>query len=202
MAADYPTALPTFAANGANLSTAPHSALHTDLNEEVAAIAGELGLSPSDTFSTVKARLDSIAAKLLAIDPVPGALTSHTPSLTQPGAITKTVGSTATRYMRVGRLCTGWFNLAVTGAGTVANPVLIGAPLTAATSDFAVGSFELFDTSTGQKYVGTVFMESTTTFSLRSVAAADNRFGVAPAIALASGDTINGTFSYMTFSDP
>lgn len=58
--ADYPATLPTFAANGANLSTAPHSALHTDLNQEVVAIATELGTAPSGTFSTVKARLDSM----------------------------------------------------------------------------------------------------------------------------------------------
>lgn len=136
------------------------------------------------------------------VGPVHGALSVHTPSVTQLGAVGVTVGSTATRCMRIGRLVTGWFSLAVTGAGTLGNPILIGAPHTAATSDFAVGSFEFFDLSGPGKYVGTLFMETTQTFSLRlSMGVSDNRIGTGLGIALASGDVINGQFSYMAAAD-
>jgi hypothetical protein len=57
----YPSNIPTtgdLPDAGANLSSNPHSALHDDVRDEVIAIAGELGIAPSGTASTVRARLD------------------------------------------------------------------------------------------------------------------------------------------------
>lgn len=70
MAASYPSSLPTTArlptsgGVGANLSTFPHSDIHGFTNEELLAALTELGVSPSDTFSTVKARLDSLSTRM------------------------------------------------------------------------------------------------------------------------------------------
>lgn len=63
MAADYPNAIPTLETAGANLSTNPHSELHDRVREELLAALNELGLAPSGTFSTVKARLDDMTSK-------------------------------------------------------------------------------------------------------------------------------------------
>ena len=60
MAASYPTGLPTKTAAGANLGTDPHSTLHDSKWDEIVAIATELGLVPSGSDSTVRARLDRI----------------------------------------------------------------------------------------------------------------------------------------------
>jgi hypothetical protein len=58
----YPSNVPTtgdLPDAGANLSSNPHSSLHDDVRDEVIAIAGELGVEPSGTESTVRARLDA-----------------------------------------------------------------------------------------------------------------------------------------------
>jgi hypothetical protein len=57
----YPSNIPTtgdLPDAGANLSSNPHSSLHDDVRDEVIAIAGELGVEPSGTANTVRARLD------------------------------------------------------------------------------------------------------------------------------------------------
>jgi hypothetical protein len=58
----YPSNIPTtgdLPDAGANLSSNPHSSLHDDVRDEVIAIAGELGVEPSGTETTVRARLDA-----------------------------------------------------------------------------------------------------------------------------------------------
>lgn len=63
MAAEYPSVIPTFSDNGTKLGSTPtHSTLHTKLNEEVEAIATELGTNPKGASASVKARLDTIAS--------------------------------------------------------------------------------------------------------------------------------------------
>lgn len=138
------------------------------------------------------------------IGPVHGALTTWTPTITQSASVTFT--NTYSRYIRVGRLVTGWFNLAVTSAGTISNAVIIGLPLTAASSGVSVGVGEITDVSAGQKYAGRLYLGSTTTLDLRSGgttgAPLDNRLGISNFVAaLASGDFIEGTFSYEISAD-
>lgn len=136
------------------------------------------------------------------IGPVHGVLTAWTPTVTQSGSVTVT--NTYSRYIRVGRLVHGWFNLAVTGSGTGANAVIIGIPLTAATSGISVGTGELTDVSAGEKRQGRIYLGSTTTFDLRSPGsfALDNRLGIVNFTAgLASGDVIEGCFSYEISAD-
>lgn len=65
MAAQFPTALVTTTQlptnrTDATVQAANHIADHTQLAQEVIAIEGELGIDPSGTYATVKARLDAI----------------------------------------------------------------------------------------------------------------------------------------------
>lgn len=69
--ADYPTSIPVItdevgsASDPLNSPSMPAWALH--ISEEVEAIAAELGTSPSAGFATVKARLDSLFAGVVAL---------------------------------------------------------------------------------------------------------------------------------------
>lgn len=198
--ADYPGTLPTFAANGANLSTAPHSSLHTDLNQEVVAIATALGTNPQGTLSTVKARLDKIA-------PYTGGLTSYTPTVQQSGVVTNT--NAYSTWVRIGRLIIGWFNLAVTGTGVASNVIIISAPVAAATlaNGATVGTALITDVSLtpDTSFKGLLQVHSTLTdFSIKATATAneDDRLGVASfSAALAAGDIIRGNFIYEAAAD-
>jgi hypothetical protein len=62
MAAAYPAAYDAMSAPAASLSGPPlHSAMHTQINQVLAALEAELGLDPSGTFATVRARLDALS---------------------------------------------------------------------------------------------------------------------------------------------
>lgn len=190
--ADYPSTLPTFAANGANLSTTPHSALHTDLNQEVVAIATTLGTSPQGTLSTVKARLDKIA-------PYTGILTAWTPGWTQGVTITKTSQAT---YSRVGRQMTANITMTATSAGTAASPILIGLPVAGIAGVLVIGSVVFFDASTGVFDEGAAYMQGTSTFAMICHGGSAVRTGLGnSAFAIASGDIVFAALSWEAGSD-
>jgi hypothetical protein len=66
MAAEFPAAVPTFAAPGANLSTNPHSTMHTKSGEEIVAITTELGTAPKTiTDATAAAATPASVAEFL-----------------------------------------------------------------------------------------------------------------------------------------
>ena len=143
------------------------------------------------------------------VAPTSGALTSWTPTVTQSGSVTVT--NTYSRYMRVGRMITAWFSLAVTGSGTAANAIVIGAlPATAAQGGIQVGGSEIFDSSGAagfSKYAGLLYLESTTTLTIRdgmSVHQSDNRLGTSTgafSLGLANGDTLAGWCTYEAGAD-
>lgn len=249
MASNYPASLDTTATLpaaggvGANLSTFPHSTLHGNADDAIIAVETELGVAPSGSFSTVKARLDSGDASVLgkvltyasaaarnAAIPSPvegqfaylidtnalsvytgatwttfgttsGALGGWTPTVTQTGSVTVT--NTYSRLQRYGRHVTGWFSVAVTGAGSGGTPVIVSVPLTAAQADIPVGIAQLFDTSGNLYFHVELHLESTSTFSLRNAGGAgDQRLGVAAFTSgLASGDLIKGQFNYEAAAD-
>lgn len=132
------------------------------------------------------------AAFPLAVD----AWTTYTPTLVQSGAVTKT--ATYAKYQRVGRLIVAQVNLAVTGAGTAANAVAIGLPVTAATSDLIVGTGNLFDQSANLTYKGLAYLASTTTvWLLATNTTANTALGVdAFTAALANLDAVRMTVTY------
>lgn len=126
-----------------------------------------------------------------------GAWTSYTPTLTQSGAVTKTV--TVARYIRIGNTIIGTVRLDVTGTGTAANAVIIGAPVTAqGSSNQVVGVMMLNDVSAGLFHTGTARLRSTTTFdAFPHSTDSGNVLGTAVfTAALAAGDVIYVTFMY------
>lgn len=129
-----------------------------------------------------------LAAFPLAVD----AWTSYTPTLTQSATITKTV--TYAKYQRVGRLIVANMSLAITGAGTSGNAILVGLPVAAAVLDGVVGSFRYFDAGS-TAYTGTVIGVSTTTVNCW-VSGNGNPMGVNPTFAAASGDNIQVSITY------
>lgn len=115
------------------------------------------------------------------------AWTSYTPTLTQSGAVSKTV--TRARYIQIGKTVIFAVDLACTGSGTGGNAVQIGLPVTAAASGTTpCGSGWIFDTSTSTNYKGIAYQLST------SVVALVGNGGVLGAseftAALASGDAV------------
>lgn len=206
MASNYPASLDTTAtlpsagAVGANLSTFPHSALTGNVNDAVIAIETELGVAPSGTETTVKARLDRVTPTL-------GVLTNWTPTVHQnTGGIACTV--TFATWSRVGRCITARFAIALTAAGGANLEILIGFSALPASrfTTGGIGQGYFFDASAGQYYPYLATLATATTFSLSSSSqnsVADLRLGKVSSFtgALASGDIINGTFCYEANTD-
>lgn len=134
-----------------------------------------------------------LAAFPLGID----AWTAYTPTLTQPGAITKTVNRAV--YQRIGRLVVAQFRLFPTSAGTASNTIIVGLPpVAAAVTDMVVGTMWLNDASANINYVGIASLLSTTTMGMivsGGSAFAGNVGGIMTA-GLASGDAIIGQVTY------
>ena len=137
---------------------------------------------------------------LLAAFPLSvNAWTAYTPTLTQLGAVTKTVDYA--RYQRVGRWITVELSLTATGAGTAANPILVGLPVAAASLPLlqTLGIMNFFDASTGLRHVATANRDTASTLSfLSTVSTANSLFGSGGAfgLAMAAGDVISVAATY------
>lgn len=121
-----------------------------------------------------------------------GTLQSYTPTLTQSGAVTKTV--TQALYKQMGRWSAGIIDLAITGSGTGGNPVLVGLPsAVSASTNAVIGQGYVFDTSAGLFYGGIALASTTTVISLLPTNADPSSvLGAATfTAALASGDRIS-----------
>lgn len=133
---------------------------------------------------------------------VPGDWTLYTPTLTQSATVTKTV--TYAKYMKIGRKVTVIVALAVTGAGTAANDVAIGLPVTGVFPDFLMlGVGEVFDTSAGGLYKGFVEIQGggTTVKLLTAHATTLGALGGTTfTAALASGDVVRFSATYESVS--
>lgn len=72
MPTDYPGSLDSFTnpTDADTLDDPPHHLQHTDINDAMEAVQGELGLNPRGAFATVRARLDAIDARLSLLDVV------------------------------------------------------------------------------------------------------------------------------------
>lgn len=125
-----------------------------------------------------------------------GVWTAYTPTLTQGGAVTKTV--TSARYMRTGRWITAQVALAVTGPGTAANAVLVGLPVQAFAA-VCYGTGWILDASAGAFFAGSSYPSSGLVSGLLigNAAGVGNVAGIAGfTAALAAGDTIQFNFNY------
>lgn len=113
-------------------------------------------------------------------------LTDWTPSLTQSGAVSNTV--TYAKYALLGNLCYVCANLAVTGAGTGNNDVIVGNLPKTPEANGAYGIMWFNDNGTAW-YVGAAMWLNAGGFSCRVHAGIDD-VGKSPNFALANGDAI------------
>lgn len=119
---------------------------------------------------------------------------SYTPTLTQSGAVTKTV--TYAKYTQINKLCIVNIRLDVTGTGTAGNAVVVGLPLTSATTTLSIGSVSIYDASASTNYSGTCYFISTTTVQFQGDWSATNFWGVTPNLGLAASDQIHISLQY------
>jgi len=133
-----------------------------------------------------------------------GGWTSFTPTLTQSGAVTKTI--TYAKYEKVGRMVAVSVLLAVTGTGTGNNKVTVSLPFTAAIAGAHYGGGYIADVSSGSPYTaGIVHADTTTTMALIDATQATSvaYLGVTGSVfaaALASGDTVSMSLVYESAS--
>jgi hypothetical protein len=135
-----------------------------------------------------------VTENMTQLAPFFSAWTSWTPTLTQPGAITKTVSGA--HYVQIGKLVIANFFLSVTGTGTGNNNIAVGLPVTAARTNLTLGSGSLFDASAVTSYSGQWFNTTTTACIFVGDWSGQNAWGVAPNVALAVNDLIRGTVIY------
>jgi hypothetical protein len=119
---------------------------------------------------------------------------SYTPTLTQSSTVTKTV--TYAKYTQINKLCIVNVRLDVTGAGTAANSVVVGLPLTSASANINIGSVSIFDASVSTNYSGTCLLTTTSTVSFTGDWSGNNLWGAAPNVALAANDQIHISLQY------
>ena len=124
--------------------------------------------------------------------------TDWTPTVTQDVAVAATV--TEAKYTVIGKVCHIYARLAITGAGTGNNPILISGYPTAVTpawkdQDASVGTCMIVDNGTGL-YPGMVTTDGTgANFVLRD-ANTGAPLGQAPNFALANNDSIGFSATY------
>jgi hypothetical protein len=124
--------------------------------------------------------------------------TSYTPTLTQSATVTKTM--TYAKYVKVGRMVTVQGVLAVTGTGTASQPIIIGLPVTSASSltSQTIGTGYVLDVSAGAQYLAhAIFATATSIYLLPSTGTAGSALGSSVmTAALASGDTVAINVTY------
>lgn len=124
---------------------------------------------------------------------------SFTPTLVQPGAVTKTVNSA--QYMKIGRLVIVNYYLTVTGTGTAASVVLIGLPFASATPGLAgAGSGMIFDSSAGTFYAGTAIINDPNTIKIATNASLNYLGAASFTAALAVNDIVSAFVAYQATS--
>lgn len=133
------------------------------------------------------------------VGPVHGVLSSWTPTVVQSTSVAVT--NSYSRYQRVGRKVTGWFDVVCTGTGNAGFAVSVAVPVTAAHAGQPVGTGQLYDASTNLHHYGVLGVSgSATTFEINiasGAGTADTRLGVVGmSAALASGDVLRGGFTY------
>lgn len=147
------------------------------------------------TAAQLNAELRDALLGAFPLGPPDVAWTSYTPTLTQSGAVTKTVSYA--KYTRVGRLVVASCRLAVTGTGTAGQPVAVGLPVASVANDRPIGSFHLIDASAVLNYTGVALYEVAWAGAIGVGNAQSAGFGQAQfTAALASGDFVGYAIAY------
>jgi hypothetical protein len=151
------------------------------------------------TAAQLNAELRDALLGAFPLGPPDGAWTSYTPTLTQSATVTKT--ATYAKYTRIGRTIIVQVDLAVTGAGTAANAVVVGLPVAAAITGTlkVVGVGEIYDASATLGYRGVVEIVTSTTVCFRATnTTVINAYlgGDSFVAALAAGDVVSMSVTY------
>jgi len=133
--------------------------------------------------------------QLLELNSTASAWTTYAPTLTQSATVTHT--ATVARYKQIGKTVHVSLYLAITGAGTAGNAVVVSLPVTAQQGAvlLAVGHGTFFDAAPAT-YVVTAKTASTTTVQLFHDTSGNSAFGIAPAVTCASGDVLSLDLTY------
>ncbi len=148
-----------------------------------------------------------------SIGPAHGVPLSWTPVVQQGAGVAATINWAV--YSRLGRWVFAQFHLSMTAGGSAGSAIIIGGiPVTAGGTGFGVlnlGNCSIVDASDSNRvYPGQFNLESSTTLSLHGLSGGSAgdvqpRMGETSndsfAVALASGDTISGTFNYVAVAD-
>lgn len=169
----------------------------TDANVTTAKIADlnvTTGKLADNAVTTAKITDANVTLAKLASE----AWTTYVPTLTQSGAVTKTV--TRASYVRIGRTIIATGVLSVTGTGTSANVITVSLPVTAASAGDVVGSGGVYDFDGNVAYNGIATLRTTTTVQFQLGNGAVNNYiggtGGGFTAALASGDAVYWSITY------
>lgn len=120
MATNYPSGLDSLSnPAGSDALSTGHASQHTNANDAIEAIEGELGLNPRGASATVKARIDAIEANSW-VTAARTADSAITPIKTSGGYIAKTALYTATNDDRVIDCTTGTYTITLPTAASQA----------------------------------------------------------------------------------
>lgn len=109
---------------------------------------------------------------------------SWSPTISQPGSISKTVNWGF--YQRTNGIYIANCKLSITGSGTAVNAITVSAPLTQVVG---FGSFVFYDTSNSYYRSGAVLPQSTTLYSFVIDSGAD-LYGIAASDGMTNGDIL------------
>lgn len=153
---------------------------------------GALALASEALIVSDRARLTALEAFAIG-----AAWAAYVPTLTQGGAVTKTVEYARSKL--TGKSVHLSLSLAVTGTGTAGQPVLVGLPI-APVGYRILGSAAVYDASVPTYYIGAAWWDSATVAAVRMSGFA-GRAGEASGgftAALAAGDIVTMAMTFET----
>jgi hypothetical protein len=177
MAASYPGSVWAGQVTPALQSDSPtHSEIHDRVAEEIVAIESELGVTPSGSQASVRARFDLMTPASWTVT-----------GITQSGAVAVTTGY-GWKVKFEGGLFFAHIAMNITAAGTAGSAIQVPTPYTLTSSESVGGDFAYFDNGT-TNYAGTV-MPVSTTYVAFQVSGQTGTLGATPNFATASGDIL------------
>ena len=127
------------------------------------------------------------------LNTIGAAWVDYTPTLTQSATVTKTISYA--RYCQFQKTIIAQVFLIATSAGTIANEVTVGLPITGTGANFrGIGTGFIYDASTAIMYNCSAFQATSTTAKFFYQGGAG--WGTSPNLALANNDQISFTFIY------
>ena len=144
-------------------------------------------------ISSIKVRLDRLESKSYG-----GRWVDWTPTVTQSGAVA--LSTAIGGYCIIGKVCHVYVQITCSGAGTANNQIWVGglpAIMYATVESTALGVFNILRPAVTTRYVGAVRASAGGLFEFTITGTANGKVGVDPNFALANGDFINFSATYL-----